>query len=146
MSSTCGSIPRTTSCACGEGPGSCVWLPEAVDALFRSSAGLQPQLRSDHEWYLEIDVENQFPGSAVVSCEPEALVFLERHQDAATQLQPLDVDSALKRLMKDIYVSEPSVIERHRQTLARLLQTKAYTLSYSGDPAEGRGSDSIHSA
>jgi hypothetical protein len=107
--------------------------PEAAD-LFPGLRGLKPQLRSDHEWYLEIDVENQFPGSAVVSCEPEALVFLERHPDAASQLQPLDVDSALERLLKDIHVSETTVIERHRQTLARLLQTKAYTLSYSGDP------------
>jgi len=107
--------------------------PEAVD-LFPELAGLQPQLRSDHEWYLEIDVENQFPGTAVVSCEPEALVFLERHRDAASRLQPLNVDSAMERLLKDIHVSETSVVERHRATLARLLQTKAYTLSYSGDP------------
>ena len=109
-------------------------VPEAVE-LFPELAGLQPQLRSDHEWYLEIDVENQFPGRAVVSCEPQALVFLERHQDAENQqLQPLDVDSALERLLKDIFVSETAVIERHRQTLKRLLQIKAYTLSYSGDP------------
>ena len=107
--------------------------PEAVD-LFPELAGLQPQLRSDHEWYLEVDVENQFPGTAVVSCEPEALVFLERHRDAASRLQPLNVDSAMERLLKDIHLSETSVIERHRATLARLLQTKAYTLSYSGDP------------
>jgi hypothetical protein len=107
--------------------------PQTAD-LFPELRGLKPQLRSDHEWYLEIDVENQFPGSAIVSCEPEALVFLDRRRDAATQLQPLSLDSALERLMKDIYLSETSVIERHRQTLARLLQTKAYTLSYSGDP------------
>lgn len=108
-------------------------VPKAVE-LFPELEGLPPQLRSDHEWYLEIDVENQFPGSTVVSCEPEALVFLDRHRDAVTQLQPLSVDSALERFMKDIYVSETSVIERHRQTLARLLQTQAYTLNYSGDP------------
>lgn len=108
-------------------------VPKAVE-LFPELEGLPPQLRSDHEWYLEIDVENQFPGSTVVSCEPEALVFLDRHRDVVTQLQPLSVDSALERFMKDIYVSETSVIERHRQTLARLLQTQAYTLNYSGDP------------
>ena len=111
-------------------------LAPAVVDLFPELSGLQPQLRSDHEWYLEIDVENQFPGRAVVSCEPEALVFLERHRDAASQLQPLDVNSALERLLKDIHVSETPVIERHRQTLARLLQTKTYTLSYSGDPTK----------
>ena len=108
-------------------------MPKAVE-LFPELEGLPPQLRSDHEWYLEIDVENQFPGSTVVSCKPEALVFLNRHRDVVTQLQPLSVDSALERFMKDIYVSETSVIERHRQTLARLLQTQAYTLNYSGDP------------
>jgi len=107
-----------------------------VAGLFPELGSLQPQLRSDHEWYLEIDVEKQFPGSPVVSCEPEALVFLDRHRDAATQLQPLSLDSALERLLKDIHVSESSVLERHRQTLARLLQTKAYTLSYSGDPTK----------
>ena len=110
-------------------------VPEVVD-LFPELRGLKPQLRSDHEWYLEIDIEKQFPGSVVVSCESEALVFLERHQDAASLLQPLDVDSALERLLKDIHVSEAPVIERHRQTLARLLQTKAYVLSYSGDPVK----------
>ena len=110
-------------------------VPEAVD-LFPELAGLQPQLRSDHEWYLEIDVENQFPGGAVVSCKPEALVFLDRHQDGASQLQPLGVDLALERLLKDIHISETPIIERHRQTLERLLQTKAYTLSYAGDPVK----------
>jgi hypothetical protein len=109
--------------------------PQTVD-LFPELRGLKPQLRSDHEWYLEVDVEKQFPGSVVVSCEPEALVFLERHHDAASLLQPLDVDSALERLLKDIHVSEAPVIERHRQTLARLLQTQAYVLSYSGDPVK----------
>ena len=108
-------------------------LPKAVEH-FPELAGLQPQLRSDHEYYLEIDVENQFPGSTVVTCEPEGLVFLDRHRDAATRLQPLSAESALERLMKDIYVSETSIIERHRQTLEKLLQTKAYTLSYSGEP------------
>ena len=63
-------------------------------------------------------------------------MFLDRHRDAATQLLPLSVDAALQRLMKDIYVSEPSVIERHQQTLARLLQTNSYTLTYSGDPTK----------
>jgi hypothetical protein len=109
--------------------------PEAAD-LFPDLAGLQPQLRSDHEWYLEIDVENQFPGCTVVSCEPEALVFLETQREAGTRLEQLNVDSALPRLLKDIHVSEPSVLERHRQTLERLLQTKAYTLSYSGNPSK----------
>jgi len=107
--------------------------PNAAD-LFPELRGLEPHLRSDHEWYLEIDVENQFPGTAVVSCEPEALVFLEQDRDAATPLQPLSVDSALERLLQDIHVSETSVIERHRATLAKLLRTKAYTLNYSGDP------------
>jgi hypothetical protein len=110
-------------------------VPEAVD-LFPELRGLQPRLRSDHEWYLEIDVENQFPGGAVVSCEPEALVFLERHRDGASQLQPLGVDLALERLLKDIHISETPIIERHRQTLERLLETKAYKLSYAGDPVK----------
>jgi hypothetical protein len=110
-------------------------VPEA-GRFFQELHGLQPQLRSDHEWYLEIDVERRFPGSAVVSCEPQALVFLERHQDNKTRLQPLDVDSALKRLMKDIYADETSVIERHRQALVRLLRTPAYILNYSGEPAK----------
>jgi hypothetical protein len=110
-------------------------VPEAVD-LFPELAGLQPQLRSDHEWYLEIDIDNQFPGRAVVSCEPEALVFLDRDRDAITRLQPLNIHSALQRLLKDIHVSETPIIERHRQTLERLLQTKAYTLSYAGDPVK----------
>lgn len=108
-------------------------VPEAVE-LFPELAGLQPQLRSDHEWYLEIDVENQFPGRAVVSCEPEALLFLDRKIEASTRLQPLSVAAAMEQLMRDIYISEPSVMKRHEHTLARLLQTKAYTLSYSGDP------------
>jgi hypothetical protein len=81
-------------------------------------------------------LRSRFPGRAVISCRPEALVFLERHRDAASQLRPLDVDSALGRLLKDIHVSETPVIERHRQTLERLLQTKIYTLSYSGDPTK----------
>jgi hypothetical protein len=110
-------------------------VPQALD-LFPELAGLQPQLRSDLEWYLEIDVENQFPGRAVVSCEPEALVFLEPQRDAATRLERLNVDSALQRLLKDIHVSETPVIERHRHTLERLLQTKAYTLEYALDPVK----------
>ncbi len=108
-------------------------VPEAV-SLFLELSGREPKLRSDHQWYLEIDVESQFPGGTVTSCKPEALVFLDRHTGKANGLQPLGVASALEWLKKDIYQSEPSVIERHHRTLERLLQTKAYTLSYSGDP------------
>lgn len=107
--------------------------PEAVQ-LFSELKGLQPKLRSDHEWYLEVDIENQFPGSTVVSCEPEALVFLSRDRNSSNRLELLSADLALEQLMKDIFVSEASVIGRHRQTLVRLLQARAYTLSYSGDP------------
>jgi hypothetical protein len=108
-------------------------VPEAGE-LFPELRELPPRLRSDHEWYLEVDLESRFPGSAVVSCKPEALIFLDRNNEATTRLQPLSVEPAMERLMRDIYISEPSVMKRHEQTLARLLQTKAYTLNYSGDP------------
>ncbi len=108
-------------------------LPNAVD-FFPELAGRQPQLRSDHEWYLEIDAGSEFSGSTVTSCQPAALVFLERDCGKEATLQPLSAELALERLLRDIYLTEDPVLERHRQTLERLLKTEAYTLSYSGHP------------
>ena len=121
----------------------CLWgkpwflrLQTEAAELFPELNGLQPRLRSDHEWYLEIDVESRFPGGTAVSCQPEALVFLDRRPDQPTRLHPLDATTVLERLKRDIFLSETEILERHQYTLQRLLKTMAYTLNYSGDPTK----------
>lgn len=105
--------------------------------MFPELAGRVPQLRSDHEWYLEVRVEEEFPGQASTSCEPKALVFLDRRASKEPlRLVPLDRTVARERLKADIVLDEESVVARHYAVLDRLTLTGAWTLSYSGHPSE----------
>jgi hypothetical protein len=109
-------------------------IPDTCE-LFADLAGNLPQLGSDGGWYLEVDVPREFPGQAQVSCEPAALVFLERTPDTTLQCTPMHPSLALERLKRDIVLDEQSVVQRHYALLGRLIHTRAYTLKYSGHPS-----------
>jgi hypothetical protein len=109
-------------------------VPEA-SKLFPELAGRIPRLRSDHEWLLEIKVSEEFPGQAKTSCEPKALIFLERPVSEEIQLAALDAQKALEQLRRDIVLDAQSVVRRHYTVLEQLTRVGAYTLSYSGPPS-----------
>jgi hypothetical protein len=108
-------------------------LPEACE-LFPELSDKPPQLRSDHEWYLEVDVAREFPQQAQERCEPAALIFLERAPEVTLECRPMDPGLAFQSLKRDIVLDEDSIISRHYDVLSRLVQTGAYTLRYSGRP------------
>jgi hypothetical protein len=109
-------------------------LPNAIE-LFPELHGRKAHLRSDYESYLEIDTEKEFPGQAVSSCTPAALVFLERDPMSKVYLEPLEPEAALARLKRDIYLSEEKVRHRHYDVLAKLVETRAFLLRYGGHPS-----------
>jgi hypothetical protein len=102
--------------------------------FFPELDGESLRLRSDGGWYFEIDVLRQFPGQAQTSCEPVALVFLERSLSTGAECIPLDSALALGRLKQDIVLDDESVVDRHYALLKRLANVGTYTLSYSGHP------------
>ncbi len=105
--------------------------------LFPELIGKPAKLRSDHAWYLEIRIEENFPGQGMTSCVPKALILLERHGSAPVGLTSLDATSVLKRLRADIFLADESVVGRHYAVLDRLAaDCEAYTLNYSGHPTE----------
>lgn len=103
--------------------------------LFPELKGLPAFLRSDYEWYLEIDVEMKFPGNCLPTCVPAALVFLDRKCPSAISIQKVKSSEVLERLKRDIFLAEGTVQRRHHRRLRTLARTPAYTLSYGGHPS-----------
>jgi hypothetical protein len=110
-------------------------LPDAK-TLFPELIGEEPRLRSDHQWYLEIDMRKKFPTSPLVSCRPSALLFLNRTDNPSSKLEPFDRKHALTLLKQDIYLTEETVLSRHYAALEKLVQLDVLQLSYSGPPAQ----------
>jgi len=110
-------------------------LPEAVH-LFPELIGQKLKLKSDRQGCLEIDVSSHFPNAALVSCQPVALVFLERGQEPTPILYPISAELALGRLQQDIVLDEDSVVERHYSVLKQLVEVGTYALRYSGRPSQ----------
>lgn len=109
-------------------------LPDSTE-LFPELKGLPAYLRSDYEWYLEVDVGTKFPGSSLTSCVPAALVFLDRTSSPTLALQKMKPSDVLERLKRDIFFTEGSVRRRHYRYLRTLAQTNAYVLSYGRHPS-----------
>ena len=109
-------------------------LPNAA-ALFPELDRMEAHLRSDFEWYLEIDTHKEFPGQSITSCSPAALVFLKRDSLDKVRLEPIEPEEALGHLMRDIYLTDETVRHRHCVVLEKLVQTRAYWLRYGGHPS-----------
>jgi len=110
-------------------------LPDAK-TLFPELGQEEPRLRSDHQWYLEIDLAKRMPESLLVSCRPSILLFLRRGPNAGSRIESLDSEQALNLMKKDIYLTEQSVLQRHYLTLQHLVHSKIYRLYYEGPPVE----------
>jgi hypothetical protein len=110
-------------------------LPNAVE-LFPELNGRPAHLRSDYEWYLEIDMAAEFPGQTITSCPPAALVFLARNQRNEIRMEAINPEAAYERLKLDIFLTEQSVCQRHYGVLRRLVRTHAFLLSYGTHPSQ----------
>ncbi len=109
-------------------------LPDSAE-LFPELKGRPAHLRSDYEWYLEIEMDSEFPGQSLVSCTPAALVFLEEKHEGRIRLEPIPPELALERLGRDIYPCEETVRMRHFRTLRSLTQVQAFALRHGGHPS-----------
>lgn len=127
-------LPRSGAVRLWGNPWQLRLAPEA-SRLFPELEGRPAHLRSDHEWYLEVDVPREFPGQARTACEPAALVFLKRTNDICLECTRLESSVVLERLKQDVVLDEESVVERHYALLGRLAETQAHLLKYSGHPA-----------
>ncbi len=107
-------------------------LPDAVQ-IFPELNGTNIKQRGGREDCLEIDVSRQFPGSPSISCQPTALVFLDRNA-AGYRLRPLEKEAAFQRLLRDVVLDEDAVIARHQRVLKELVSTGTYELNYTGSP------------
>ena len=109
-------------------------LPDAGD-IFPELADEVPRLRSDHQWYLEVDLRKRLPSSPLLWCRPSVLLFLRRSAAAGVRLELIEWQQALSILKKDIYLTEESVLDRHYSMLRNLVQINAFYLNYGGPPS-----------
>jgi len=108
-------------------------LPDVIQ-MFPELTGTEVKRRGGHEACLEVDVPHLFPGSALISCQPTALIFVERDHSAEQKMDPIENELALKRLGQDIILDDAWVIARHQKALRKLAAIGAYELRYSGAP------------
>lgn len=108
-------------------------LPDTVK-FFPELATEVPRLRSDHQWYLEVDLLHRLSEAPQLVCRPSVLLFLNRNTMAPSEVVPLDRQKAFDLLRKDIFLTEKHVLERHYSTLERLVNLDAFRISYSGPP------------
>lgn len=67
-------------------------------------------------------------------CEPSALVFLQRHGQAALDLSTMPSDEATVHLESDLMVENPAAAEGQRAMIARLVKLPCWRLVYGGSP------------
>lgn len=114
-------------------------LPPAASQWFPELSGRKTAMRSDGELYFAVETRLEFSGQANTSCDPAALVFLERTHSGALECAPLPAEVALARLREDIVLDDEAVVERHFDLLRRLVQKGTYTLRYPGAPTSAVG-------
>jgi hypothetical protein len=95
----------------------------------------EPTEAQDGELILRFDPGRQFGLKCAKSCEPECLVFLERHDEhefCLTKLSPLD---AAECIDQELMAEPAALVERQRKVIDRLIALPCLRLQYGGDPA-----------
>jgi hypothetical protein len=88
----------------------------------------------DGEAILRFDPELQFGLKRAKVCEPECLIFLERHEEpefCLTEMSPLE---AAERTDQELMAEPPALVELQRQVIDRLIAIPCWRLRYGGDP------------
>jgi hypothetical protein len=75
-----------------------------------------------------------FKVSLVRSCEPQWIVFLERHASPALSLEEMPSADAALRLQRDLLQETPEAAELQLETIEALSRKPCYVLRFGGNP------------
>jgi hypothetical protein len=101
---------------------------------FPELAGIEPRERPNGEMKLEVDLDSVYPGRAVPTARPLAIVALERASSGPTRLEPVDPsdDDALELL----WAWDSGWGAAHERVAALLGRVPTYRLHLAGSPDE----------
>ncbi len=68
-------------------------------------------------------------------CIPQALIFLEREDNAGFRLAPMDRSEIRSRIESELLAESSAAVEKQKKTLATLLELPCIRLRYSESPA-----------
>jgi hypothetical protein len=72
--------------------------------------------------------------SGLAPCEPRALIFLEREEDATFRLTPMDRNEVQSRIESELLVESREAVQKQEETLGRLLELPCCRLTYGVSP------------
>ncbi len=108
-------------------PDSLRFFPELADAY--------PQMQTNGEWKIEVELDLVYPGSTITDAPAGKVVFLERDAAQPACLEKLSAAEA-RRSFEVIWSWDLPWPARYEAPLADLLATGAYRLRMDGSPHE----------
>lgn len=108
-------------------------LPDSV-GFFPELVGIPPRQQMNGEWKLEVELEEQRPGSTTVDAAPGLVVFVERGGGPAfTRVEAVPLAQALDRF-EVVWPWWVGWTEQLEAAVPRLLERGAYRLRMNGSP------------
>ncbi|HEY1657400.1 MAG TPA: hypothetical protein VGG14_03580 [Candidatus Sulfotelmatobacter sp.] len=86
------------------------------------------------ESILRLEPESQLGLTRAKFCEPESLIFLDRHEGSEFCLQAISPQDAAQRLDRELMAEPPALMENQRKVIQRLVAIPCWQLQYWGDP------------
>jgi hypothetical protein len=102
---------------------------------FRELVNRNPTEVQDGESILRFDPELQFGLKRAKFCEPECLIFLERHEESKFCLTEMSQTEASERIDQELMAEPPALVEQQRHVIDRLVRIPCWRLRYGGDPS-----------
>jgi len=99
---------------------------------FRELRHVQPTDVEKGELVFRFDAEQDLGLKRSPSCEPAAIVFLERQAGSMFLLTPMGPDEALRRLEHDLIAELPDAAAKQVAILAKLVEIPCWRLRYGG--------------
>lgn len=102
---------------------------------FRELLNRKPTEVQDGESILRFDPELQFGLKRAKFCEPEYLIFLERHEEPKFSLTEMTSLEAAELIDQELMAEPPALAEQQRRVIKRLITIPCWRLRYGGDPS-----------
>jgi hypothetical protein len=103
---------------------------------FPALKNVKPSQLAVGEPAYRFDPVELFGISRVHNCDPQWIVFLERHSESEFSLCEISPEEAAHRLQKDLHQESTGAAEQQRRTIDSLSKSNCFRLCYGGSPCE----------
>ncbi len=111
-------------------------LRREAAAWFEGLRGQEPRDVQNGELVFHCEPNRQFGRNGARECEPRALIFLDRHENAGFSMTPMERSAARSRIEMDLMVEAPEAAGAQEDTIAKLLDLPCWHLAFGGRPQE----------